>query len=135
MTRHLDPLPDRLMAAAELAREAGGLALARLLDEAAGEIAAAGVPVIINPLSDRPESFQVLGATMENAARLQAAGVTLAIESQGGAHRVRELRYNVGNAIANGMPYQAGLAGGRRGAGWTCGANSTTRLRPLCLAR
>ncbi len=76
----------------------------------AGEIAAAGVPVIINPLSDRPESFQVLGATMENAARLQAAGVTLAIESQGGAHRVRELRYNVGNAIANGMPYQAGLA-------------------------
>ena len=76
----------------------------------AGEIAAAGVPVIVNPLSDRPESFQVLGATMENAARLQAAGVTLAIEGQGGAHRVRELRYNVGNAIANGMPYQAALA-------------------------
>jgi imidazolonepropionase-like amidohydrolase len=76
----------------------------------AGEIAAAGVPVLVNPLSDRPESFQMLGASMENAARLQAAGVTLAIEGQGGAHRVRELRYNAGNAVAYGMPYGAALA-------------------------
>ena len=76
----------------------------------AGEIAAAGVPVLVNPLSDRPESFQMLGASMENAARLHAAGVTLAIEGQGGAHRVRELRYNAGNAVAYGMPYGAALA-------------------------
>ena len=76
----------------------------------AGEIAAAGVPVLVNPLSDRPESFQMLGASMENAARLQAAGVILAIEGQGGAHRVRELRYNAGNAVAYGMPYGAALA-------------------------
>ncbi|HEY9235954.1 MAG TPA: amidohydrolase family protein, partial [Phenylobacterium sp.] len=76
----------------------------------AQEIAAAGVPVILDPLSDRPETFQVLGATMENAGKLAAAGVTVALEGTGGAHRIRELRYNAGNAVANGMPYQAALA-------------------------
>ena len=77
---------------------------------AAAEIATAGVPVLVNPLSDRPESFQMLGSSLENAAKLHAAGVTLAIEGQGGAHRVRELRYNAGNAVAYGMPYHAALA-------------------------
>jgi len=76
----------------------------------AADIAAAGVPVILDPLSDRPESFQVLGSTLENAARLNAAGVTVALEGTGGAHRVRELRYNAGNAVAYGMPYQAAFA-------------------------
>jgi imidazolonepropionase-like amidohydrolase len=76
----------------------------------ASEIAAAGAPVILDPLSDRPETFQVLGASLENAAKLHAAGVTVAIEGTGGAHRVRELRYNAGNAVAYGMPYQAALA-------------------------
>lgn len=75
----------------------------------AGEIAAAGVPVILDPLSDRPETFQVLGASLENAAKLNAAGVTVSLEGTGGAHRVRELRYNAGNAVAYGMPYQAAL--------------------------
>jgi len=76
----------------------------------ATEIAASGAPVIIDPLSDRPENFEVLASTLENAARLQAAGVTVAIEGTGGAHRVREIRYNAGNAVAYGMPYQAALA-------------------------
>lgn len=76
----------------------------------AADIAAAGVPVILDPLSDRPESFQVLGSTLENAARLNAAGVTVSLEGTGGAHRVRELRYNAGNAVAYGLPYQAALA-------------------------
>ncbi|WP_309646266.1 amidohydrolase family protein [Phenylobacterium sp.] len=78
--------------------------------KAAREIAAAGVPVIIDPLTDRPDSFEMLGATLENAARLQAAGVMVAIEGSGGAHRVREMRYNAGNAVAYGMPYSAALA-------------------------
>jgi imidazolonepropionase-like amidohydrolase len=76
----------------------------------AREIAAAGVPALVNPISDRPESFEVLGSTLENAARMHAAGVVLAIEGQGGAHRVREMRYNAGNAVAHGMPYAAALA-------------------------
>lgn len=76
----------------------------------AQEIAAAGVPVIMDPLSDRPETFQTLGSSLENAAKLNAAGVTVALEGTGGAHRVRELRYNAGNAVAYGMPYSAALA-------------------------
>ncbi len=77
---------------------------------AASEIAAAGVPVVMDPLSNRPDTFQTLAATLENAAKLNAAGVSIAIEGTGGAHRVRELRYNAGNAVAYGMPYQAALA-------------------------
>jgi imidazolonepropionase-like amidohydrolase len=76
----------------------------------AGEIAKAGVPVLTNPLDDRPESFEMLAATMENASRLQAAGVTVALEATGGSHRARETRYNAGNAVAHGMPYAAALA-------------------------
>jgi imidazolonepropionase-like amidohydrolase len=77
----------------------------------ADEIAKAGAPVLLNPLDDRPGSYEILAATMENAARLQAAGVTIAIEaSEGSAHRARETRYNAGNAVAHGMPYAAALA-------------------------
>jgi imidazolonepropionase-like amidohydrolase len=75
----------------------------------AGEIAAAGVPVIVNPLQDRPAGFESLGATLENAARLNAAGVSVIIEGQGGAHRAHETRYNAGNAVAYGLPYEAAL--------------------------
>ena len=77
---------------------------------AAREIAAAGVPVILDPLSNRPQTFQTLGASLENAAKLDAAGVTVVLQGSGGAHRIRELRYNAGNAVAYGMPYQAALA-------------------------
>ena len=76
----------------------------------AGDIARAGVPVLLNPLNDRPESYEMLAATMDNAARLQAAGVTVAIESTGGSNRARETRYDAGNAVAHGMPYAAALA-------------------------
>jgi imidazolonepropionase-like amidohydrolase len=76
----------------------------------APEIAAAGVPVILNPISDRPVDFESLGSTLENAARLQAAGVVIAIEGQGGANRANEARYNAGNAVAHGLPPAAALA-------------------------
>ena len=76
----------------------------------AAEIAKAGVPVLLNPLDDRPESYEMLGATMDNAARLQAAGVTVALEATGGSARSRETRYGAGNAVSHGMPYAAALA-------------------------
>jgi imidazolonepropionase-like amidohydrolase len=48
---------------------------------------------------------------MENATRLNAAGVTVAIKANGGGgFRARELRYNAGNAVARGLPFAAGLA-------------------------
>lgn len=78
---------------------------------AAREIAGAGVPVIINPITDRPDSFEILGATLENAARLNAAGVTLAFTGpEGAAHRARETRYGAGTAVAWGLPWDTALA-------------------------
>lgn len=75
----------------------------------ADEIAAAGVPVLLTPVENTPASFEMLGATLTNAARLAAAGVTIAIEGNGN-HREREMRYNAGNAAANGLDRQAALA-------------------------
>lgn len=76
----------------------------------APELAAAGVPVILNPILNRPTSLETLGATMENAARLEAAGVMVAIEGNSGAHRAHEMRYNAGIAVANGMTPRGALA-------------------------
>jgi len=102
-----------IRAVLKLAREEGFKVILNGAEEGwlvAGDIAKAGVPVLLNPLNDRPESYEMLASTMENAARLQAAGVMVAIESDGGAHRARETRYNAGNAVAHGMPYAAALA-------------------------
>lgn len=75
----------------------------------ASEIAAAGVGVTMNPLTNRPDSFETRAATMDNAARLKDAGVMIAIEGNGGGHRARETRYNAGNAVAHGLPHDAAM--------------------------
>lgn len=74
----------------------------------AREIAAAGVPVVINPLVNLPSAFEQLGATLENAARLEAAGVTVAFGSFD-AHNARNLKQAAGNAVAYGMSHEAAL--------------------------
>ncbi len=76
----------------------------------ADEIARAHVPVLLNPTANLPSSFEARGSTMENAARLHAAGVTIAIANGDGGHRAREARYNAGNAVAHGLPHNAALA-------------------------
>jgi imidazolonepropionase-like amidohydrolase len=76
----------------------------------AGEIASARVPVILNPKENLPNSFETLGATMENAARLHAAGVKIAFTNGDDGHRIREVRYDAGTAVAQGLPYAAALA-------------------------
>jgi imidazolonepropionase-like amidohydrolase len=76
----------------------------------ANEIARARVPVLLNPTANLPSSFEARGSTMENAARLHAAGVTIAISNSEGGHRAREARYNAGNAVAHGLPHGAALA-------------------------
>jgi imidazolonepropionase-like amidohydrolase len=75
----------------------------------AKEIAAAHVPVVLNPTDDLPESFERLGATMNNAARLQAAGVEVVVGGASENYRVRELRYLAGNAVAYGLPWNEAL--------------------------
>jgi hypothetical protein len=73
------------------------------------ELAQAQVPVIINPLDDLPESFDRIGATLENAARLQRAGVRI-VFSGNDSSQIRLVRQLAGNAVAHGLPWDAALA-------------------------
>lgn len=75
----------------------------------AREIAAAKVPVLVSPLSNIPGTFETLGATLENPARLHKAGVTIAFMS-GEAHNARNIKQAAGNAVAYGLPWEAALA-------------------------
>jgi len=78
----------------------------------APQIAAAGVPVFVDALADLPADFDELGATLENAARLDAAGVRVSFSQSGDAsHNARKIRQLAGNAVANGLPWEAALAG------------------------
>lgn len=45
----------------------------------AGDLAAAGVPVLATPLNDLPASFEKLGATQSNIGRMAKAGVKVAL--------------------------------------------------------
>jgi imidazolonepropionase-like amidohydrolase len=67
----------------------------------ATELAASKVPVVVKPLTDIP-SFDALGASLENPARLAKAGVTLILSSFD-THNARNLRQEAGNAISYGL--------------------------------
>ena len=75
----------------------------------ADRLAEAGVPVVLDPLGNLPASFDRIGARLDNAALLHAAGVTIAF-GRAGTHNARKLRQAAGNAVANGLPYEAALA-------------------------
>jgi imidazolonepropionase-like amidohydrolase len=76
----------------------------------AGEIARAGVPVLVNPLEDLPDTFSRLRAREDNAVRLYEAGVLVAFTTRGGSRLAPRLRQLAGNAVARGFPYDAALA-------------------------
>ncbi|WP_088329014.1 amidohydrolase family protein [Lacimicrobium sp. SS2-24] len=74
----------------------------------AKDIAAAKIPVILDPEANLPGSFDQLGATLANAGRLDAAGVKVSIGMD--THNLRLATQHAGNAVANGLPWQQGLA-------------------------
>lgn len=71
-------------------------------------LAKANIPVIIDPEYNLPGGFDQMGATLSNAARLEAAGVDVAIGMD--THNIRLAAQHAGNAVANGLSYEAGLA-------------------------
>ena len=73
----------------------------------AAQLAAAKVPVVVDPMTNVPR-FESLGATLENAARLQRAGATVLLASFD-THNSRDLRHAAGEAVAYGMPWDAAL--------------------------
>ncbi|AWH54690.1 amidohydrolase [Stenotrophomonas sp. ESTM1D_MKCIP4_1] len=78
----------------------------------APELAAAQVPVFVDALGNLPTTFDQIGATLENAARLRRAGVAVSFAQRDDAsHNARKMRQLAGNAVANGLPWADGLAG------------------------
>jgi imidazolonepropionase-like amidohydrolase len=77
----------------------------------ASELAAAHIPVLLDPLVDLPASFDRVGATLENAARLNRAGVKIAFSlDDPQPHNIRKVRQTAGIAVAHGLPWEAALA-------------------------
>ncbi|HEU4517712.1 MAG TPA: amidohydrolase family protein [Steroidobacteraceae bacterium] len=75
----------------------------------ARDLAEADVPVILDPLSNLPNDFDQLGARFDNAKLLHEAGVRIAFSQDDGFH-LRKNRQLAGNAVAHGLPWDAGLA-------------------------
>ena len=72
-------------------------------------LAAARIPVIVDPQDNLPGNFDQLGARLDNAALLHEAGVTVATAVLSGIHQSynagESLREGAGLAVANGLPY------------------------------
>ena len=80
----------------------------------ASEIAAAGVPVVADPLNDLPSSFEQLAATQSNVGRMVDAGVTVAIGNlTDGIEQPRNATQYAGNLVAlSKLPGASGLTWG-----------------------
>ncbi|MEO1660219.1 MAG: amidohydrolase family protein [Pseudomonadota bacterium] len=77
----------------------------------ARELAAANIPVIVDPFSNLPASFAQLGATSRNAERLIEAGVPTAFAHLGNSgHQSRLVLQSAGNAVANGVSFDDAMA-------------------------
>jgi len=73
----------------------------------APQLAAAGVPVLVQPLDNIP-SYDALGVRYENAAVLAKAGVKVAL-LETDTHNARDLRQQAGNAVSYGMTWDQAL--------------------------
>ena len=78
----------------------------------AADIAKANIPVIVDPTNNLPTRFETLGSTLENAAKLHAAGVKVAVAVMGDQmpYNIRNLSHYAGLAVANGLPFDVALA-------------------------
>lgn len=73
----------------------------------ASDLAAAGVPVVLEPLKDVP-TFDALNARLDNATLLRKAGVEV-VAAQRDAAFSRDLRTAAGNEVRNGMSWADAL--------------------------
>ncbi|WP_339723816.1 amidohydrolase family protein [uncultured Paraglaciecola sp.] len=74
----------------------------------AQELADNNIPVILDPEANLPFGFDQLGSTLKNAGRLAEAGVKVSIGME--THNIRLARQHAGNAVANGLSWEQGLA-------------------------
>jgi imidazolonepropionase-like amidohydrolase len=81
---------------------------------AAPELAAAHIPVVLDPIGNLPATFDQLGTRQDNAVILARAGVTIAFGRAGGALEENynagiAMREGAGIAVSNGLPYAEAL--------------------------
>ena len=78
----------------------------------ADEIASAEVPVIIDPIHNLPNSYESLGARLDNAKLLADAGVMLLFTGMDwhNTHNAYLVRQSAGNAVANGLDKSVAIA-------------------------
>lgn len=74
----------------------------------AGVLAAAQVPVILDPMQNLPDQFESLNSSLKNAVMLDAAGVTIAFAYED-SFNSRNLTQVAGNAVANGLSWDTAL--------------------------
>lgn len=74
-------------------------------------LAAAGVPVILDAMTNLPQTFDRLNARLDSAAILARAGVTFAVggDSSNQNHNARNITQAAGIAVANGLPWDTAL--------------------------
>ena len=75
----------------------------------AAALAAAKIPVLVQPSANLPGSLDTLGARLDNAALLAAAGVDVGLAVFGAPHNLRNLAQEAGIAVANGLPWERAL--------------------------
>ena len=79
--------------------------------QVASLLARSKVPVVLEPLLALPGTFDQLGASMENAAQLQRAGVPVMFTHfAAGTNQAHKVRQGAGVAVAHGLPWDAALA-------------------------
>jgi len=75
----------------------------------ADELAAANVSVIIDGTANLPGNFDRINARLETGGILAAAGVRVAFGAGAQTHQARNITQSAGNAVANGMDWDAAL--------------------------
>jgi imidazolonepropionase-like amidohydrolase len=71
-------------------------------------LAAKNIPVVVGPISVQPDRMETLGAIYDNAARLDRAGVKIAIQT-GETLNARMLPYEASLAVAYGLPWEEAM--------------------------
>jgi len=76
----------------------------------AAELAAARVPVVLDPTDNLPNDLGAIDVRDDNATLLAKAGVAVGISTLGGPSAARTIRQLAGVAVAQGLPWPRGLA-------------------------
>jgi imidazolonepropionase-like amidohydrolase len=76
----------------------------------AAELAAAKVPVLLDPTDNLPNDLGAIDVRDDNATLLAKAGVAVGISTLGSPSAARTIRQLAGIAVAQGLPWKTGLA-------------------------